>query len=83
MGNSRGSYYSKRENSLAAYDKLPPSARQALQNAAFDYAPQPIVTAWRNGRKGFKTGGEIAARVAEWDAKRTKSAQAGRRDKKK
>lgn len=72
MGNSRGSYYSKRENSLAAYDKLPPTARLALQQAAFDWAPQPILTRWRNGRKGYKTGKDIAARVREWDHKRTK-----------
>lgn len=68
MGNSSGSYRSSRENSLAAFDKLPPSAREALANAAFDWAPQPIVTSWRRGVTGMKTGKEIAARVAEWDA---------------
>lgn len=69
MGNSSGSYYSKRENTMAAFDKLPPTARAALANAAFDWAPQPIVTQWRRGTKGMKTGQEIAAKVAEWDAK--------------
>jgi hypothetical protein len=69
MGNSKGSYSSTKENSFAAYEKLPPSARKALQEAAFDWAPQPIKTYWTKGRKGFKTGKDIAARVAEWDAK--------------
>jgi hypothetical protein len=69
MGNSRGSYYSTAENKYAAYDKLPPSAKKALQDAAFDWAVQPIKTYWTQGRKGFKTGKDIAARVAEWDKK--------------
>lgn len=67
MSNSRGSYRSTIENSMAAYDKLPPSARKALQDAVFCWAPQPIVTYWRNGRKGFKTGADIAKSVAKWD----------------
>ena len=69
MGNSRGSYSTTRERTYAAYDKLPATAKLALQNAVFDWAVQPILTYWRNGRKGFKTGQEIAARIAEWDAK--------------
>ena len=69
MGNSSGGYSTTKERTFAAYDKLPPSARLALQNAAFDWAVQPIVTYWNKGRTGFKTGKEIAARIAEWDAK--------------
>ena len=65
MGNSKGSYRSTRENLMAAYDKLPPSARKALQDAAFNWAPQPIVTHWRRGT--FKTGEVIAAKVVDWD----------------
>lgn len=68
MGNSTGSYRARRENSMAAYDKLPPTARLALQRAVFAWAPQPILTQWRNGRKGYKTGKDIAAKVAQWDA---------------
>ena len=69
MGNSRGSYPTTKERTMAAYDKLPPSARKALQDALVDWAVQPIYSSWRNGRKGFKTGSDIAARVAEWDQK--------------
>lgn len=67
MANSKGSYYSTTENSMAAYDKLPPTARKALQDAVFCWAPQPIVTRWRNGSKGYKTGADIAKTVAQWD----------------
>lgn len=69
MGNSRGSYYSTTENSMRAYDKLPPSARKALQDAVFSWAPQPLYTRWRDGRKGYKTGKDLAARIIEWDQK--------------
>lgn len=69
-GNSKGSYRSKRENRMAAYDKLPPTARQALANAAFSWAPQPIRTRWNKGVKGYRNGQEIAAQVALWDAEK-------------
>lgn len=66
MGNSSGSYYSTTKNTMAAYDKLPPSARAALANAAFDWAPQPFVTGFeRRGR--WKTGKELAAFIAKLD----------------
>lgn len=70
MGNSSGSYNVTTENQMKAYDKLPPSARKALQDAAFDWAVPPVVTYWRNGRKGYKTGKDIAARIVEWDQKK-------------
>ena len=70
MSNGSGSYSVTSENQMKAYDRLPASARAALQDAAFDWAVPPIVTYWRNGRKGFQTGREIAARVAEWDKKK-------------
>jgi hypothetical protein len=69
MSNSRGSYATTSQRTMAAYDKLPPSARKALQDAVVSWAVQPIYSRWRDGRKGYKTGSEIAARVAEWDAK--------------
>jgi uncharacterized protein DUF6525 len=34
---------------MRAYEKLPPTLRQALRDAAFNYAPQPILTRWRRG----------------------------------
>ena len=67
MGNSRGSYYSTKENKYAAYDALPPSAKRALQDAAFDWAVQPIKTRWTKGLKGYKTGKDIAATISVWD----------------
>ena len=67
MGNSKGSYSTTKERTMAAYDKLPATARKALQDALVDWASQPIYSRWRDGRKGYKTGADIAARVAEWD----------------
>lgn len=79
MSNGSGSYRVSDENQMKAYDKLPASARKALQDAAFNWAVPPVVTYWRNGRKGFKTGNEIAARVVEWDRKsHVKDAKRGR-----
>ena len=69
MGNSRGNYRTTAERTFKAYDKLPPAARKALQEAIFDYATQPIYTAWKKWRKGFRSGPEIAQRIAEWDQK--------------
>jgi hypothetical protein len=79
MSNSQGSYCVTSENNMKAYDKLPPSARKALQDAVFDWACPPIVTRWRNGRKGYKTGKDLAARIAEWDQK--KLAKRGRQNR--
>lgn len=67
MGNSTGNHYSTAQNLMKAFDKLPPDARRALANAAFDWAPQPILRMWRNGAKDYKTGPQIASAVAQWD----------------
>jgi hypothetical protein len=67
MGNSKGNYYSTTENRMAAFDKLPKSAREALANAAFSWAPQPIVTRWKRGDRGYKTGPSIAKLIPKWD----------------
>lgn len=53
---------------MAAYDKLPPTARRALQDAAFDWATQPILTRHRRGRRGYLTGKDIAKTIARRDA---------------
>lgn len=71
MANSTGSYRSTVVNLMAAYDKLPPTARAALANAAWDWATQPLLTGWRKGRPGFRTGAEIAAKIARADADET------------
>jgi hypothetical protein len=70
MSNSSGSYYSTTQNTMRAYDKLPPAARKALADAAFNWAPQPIVTKWNRGCAGYKTGPDIARKISEWDADR-------------
>jgi hypothetical protein len=63
--NSKGSYSCK--DRWGAYEQLPPSARKALQDAAFNWAAQPILTRWKRGARGYKTGTDIVARVAEYD----------------
>lgn len=54
---------------MAAFDKLPPTARKALADATFDYAVQPILTKWRKGHPAMRTGEQIAQMIAQWDAK--------------
>jgi len=66
MGNSGGSYRSTTKNSMRAFDKLPASARAALANANYDWAPQPFVTGFeRRGR--WKTGKELAEHITSYD----------------
>lgn len=65
MSNSQGG---KGARGWEAFDKLPPTARAALTEAHFDWAPTSIYRAWLNGAKGFKTGQQIARAIAGWDA---------------
>jgi len=68
VGNSsKGSYRTTPVNTMNAFDKLPPSARTALANATFCWAVQPVLTRWRLGYQGYRTGPEIAGTVARWD----------------
>jgi hypothetical protein len=68
MSNSGGSGNpTTPERTMAAYDKLPPTARRALQDAWFCWSTQPILTRWRKGVSGFKTGAEIARLIELWD----------------
>ena len=53
--NSKGNYRTTREKDLRAYEKLPPTLRQALRDAAFNYAPQPILTRWRRGMAALRS----------------------------
>lgn len=76
MSNSSGSYRSTRENSMAAFDKLPPTARAALANAAINWAPQPFRTRWMRGLKGYRTGPEIAETVVRIDTAQIKKDRA-------
>jgi hypothetical protein len=52
---------------LEYFDKLPPTARHALAGAVFDWSAGAILNRWKRGAREFKTGADIAARVAEWD----------------
>lgn len=49
------------------YDRLPPSARQALANAKFDWSSGYYYNRWAKAVSGFKTGAAVAQRVAEAD----------------
>jgi hypothetical protein len=57
-----------RHPDLHYYDMLPPSARAAPSNAKFDWSAGAVLNRWKRGQHGFQTGGDIAQRVAEWDA---------------
>jgi hypothetical protein len=78
MGNSRGSYRTTPRLGMAAFDKLPPSAREALHYAAFNWATQPVLTRHKRGVKGYRTGRDIAARFAAAD--RDKHEKTAKRD---
>jgi hypothetical protein len=65
---STGSYFHGAHGDMHYFDQLPPSARQALANATFDWSSGSVLNHWKKARRGFKTGKDIAARVAEWDA---------------
>jgi hypothetical protein len=57
-----------RQSDFFYYDQLPPAAREALANAAFDWSSGVTFDRWQRGERGYKTGVDVAARVAEWDA---------------
>lgn len=45
------------------FDQLPPTARQALANAMFNWSSGSMYNRWKKGLKGYKTGKDIADRV--------------------
>ncbi len=45
------------------FDQLPPSARKALSEAAFNWSSGAMFNRWKRGVRGYKTGQDIAARV--------------------
>lgn len=69
MGNSSGSYQTTPERTFAAFDKLPRNVREALANAAFDWAAQPVLTTWRRSRGTPADSARIAAAIPGWDAR--------------
>lgn len=66
---SSGASFSGAHDDFYYFDRLPPTARRALANAAFDWSSGSTLNHWKRGDHGYKTGAEVAARVAEWDAK--------------
>jgi hypothetical protein len=62
-----GSSFHGRRPDFWYFDQLPPTARNALANAAFDWSSGAFYSRWHRGVSGFKTGADIAARIAEWD----------------
>ena len=50
------------------FDQLPPTARTALADAAFNWSSGAMFNRWKRGVRGYKTGKDIAARVASADA---------------
>jgi hypothetical protein len=64
-----GRAFSGRRDDFWYLDRLPPSARKALCDAAFNWAAGWAYSQWQRGKPGFKTGGDIAARIAEADAR--------------
>ena len=56
-----------KDKQWAAFEALPKSAREALANAAFDWAPYPINRDWQAGR--WKTAKALCTTIAQWDQK--------------
>ena len=61
-----------RMRDLDYFDQLPPSARAALANAAFNWSSGAVFNRWRRGARGYEIGAQVAAFVAAWDARQIK-----------
>lgn len=64
---SSGATFRGALNDFDYFDKLPPTARRALANAAFDWSSGAIFNRFKKANVGFRTGAECAKRIAEWD----------------
>jgi len=67
MSNTRtsGRYsYAAKDRQWAAYDSLPPTIREALQNAAFDWAPYSVKQHFERGNEGAKN---FVRHIRQWD----------------
>ena len=62
-----GRSYRVSKPDLWYYDRLPPSAREALANANFNWSAGAMFNRWQRGIRGYKTGKDIAARVRDAD----------------
>jgi hypothetical protein len=59
-----GISYASREKQMAAYDQLPRSMRDALANAAFDWAAYPIRQRFERDQRTAK---EYVVMIKKWD----------------
>jgi hypothetical protein len=71
--NTSGTYRATRKSFMAAFDKLPRDARDALNSANFPFAPQRLRTMLRHGA----SVGEVLQVIK--DADRRETAKAHRR----
>lgn len=72
MGNASqrsGSTFNGAHDDFYYFDKLPPSARKALADAAFDWSSGAVYNRFKKAAKGYRTGKEIAQTVPQWDKK--------------
>jgi hypothetical protein len=63
----RGKRTSRIKPDLWYFDQLPPTARQALANADYQWSSGAVLGKWKRGQSGWKTGFDISKRVQEWD----------------
>ena len=70
MFNAGGGITTTCEAEMAAYDLLPGKARKALQESVFDWAVQPIKTAWEVGKRGYRDGHAISRTIEKCDRDR-------------
>lgn len=57
--------YASVENQWKAFERLPKSVRDALNEAAFSWAPYTIWRRWNRGQ--YRTAEEIVAAIKSWD----------------
>ena len=57
--------YAKKENQYLAFERLPRSVRDALNEAAFSWAPYPIWRSWNAGE--YKSSRDLVKEIKRWD----------------
>ena len=62
-----GSTFHGTKDDFWYFDRLPPSARAALANADFDWSSGAVYGRWKRAERGYKTGPNVAERIADWD----------------
>jgi hypothetical protein len=77
-GNGGGGYgscsYACKDNQWKAFDRLPRSVRNALNEAVCDWAPYPIWRWWNAGK--FKSANELVMLIKKWDRDEIKRSEA-------